>query len=136
MSIPLKFSEAFAIGLHATTIIAANGDAKSSVANIADELNCSLAHLQKVLQRLVKSGILRSIRGPKGGFLLSKKADTVYVLDIYESIEGQLILNNCLFESRVCTRALCVLGSLTTNINHQVSDYFKNTLLSDIVCSK
>lgn len=133
MSVPLKFSEAFAIGLHATTIIAANGDTKSSVANVADELNCSLAHLQKVLQRLVKSGILNSIRGPKGGFLLSKKASEIYVVDIYESIEGRLELNNCLFEDRVCTRSLCVLGSLTTNINQQISDYFKNTLLSDIV---
>lgn len=133
MAVPLHFSEAFAIALHATTIIAAKGEDVLAVADIAEELNCSYAHLQKVMQRLVKSGLLNSIRGPKGGFLLAKKPSEIYFLDIYEAIEGKLEIRNCLFEARVCTRSLCVLGGLTGKINKEVYTYFTKTSLADVI---
>ncbi len=132
MSVPLKFSDAFAIGLHATAIIAASEE-KTSVATIAKELQCSLNHLQKVLQRLSKSNILDSVRGPRGGFRLAKKAEEIKVVNIYEAIEGTLELNNCLFEKRTCTRSLCVLGGLTTRINNDIKQYFSNTTIRDLV---
>ncbi len=132
MSSALKFSEAFVLGLHASSIIAGKKGEKVSVSYIADELDGSLAHLQKVLQRLGKVGIVTSTRGPKGGYLLARNAEDIQLLEIYEAIEGKMQLCNCLFDSAVCSRSRCVLGNLTSQVNKQVLDYFSNTNLSDI----
>lgn len=132
MASALKFSEAFVLGLHATSIIAKNKGNKVSVAYIADELKGSLAHLQKVLQRLVKADIITSTRGPKGGYLLAKAPKDIKLIDIFEAIEGRMQLCNCLFDAPVCSSTSCILGSLTSNVNKQVLDYFTNNTVADI----
>jgi len=132
MASALKFSEAFVLGLHSTALISKQNGEKVSVAFIARELKGSLAHLQKVLQRLVKAGIINSTRGPKGGYLLAKDPDEIKLIDIYEAIEGKMQLCNCLFDAPVCQNTTCILGSLTSNVNKQVLDYFSNNTVADI----
>ncbi len=132
MASALKFSEAFVLGLHATAIIAKHKGDKVSVSYIAEDLQGSLAHLQKVLQRLVKAGIVTSTRGPKGGYLLAIKAEDIKLLDIFEAIEGKMQLCNCLFDAPVCQNSSCILGSLTSDVNRQVMTYFTTNTVADI----
>ena len=66
------------------------------------------AFLTKILQPLIKVGIVSSQRGVGGGFLLNKKAEDITLLDILEAEEGPLSLNHCLVEKGICQRdALC-----------------------------
>jgi len=116
MASALKFSEAFVLGLHASSLIADKKGEKVSVSYIADELKGSLAHLQKVLQRLVKAGVVQSTRGPKGGYVLAQEPGDIRLLDIYEAIDGKMQCCNCLFDAPVCSRAGCILGNLTSDL--------------------
>ena len=67
--------------------IAGNAGKPANVKEIAKGFDVSGHHLSKVLQRLVKSGLLRSIKGVNGGFILAKSSDQLTFLEIYEAIE-------------------------------------------------
>ena len=61
----VRMSEATAIGLHAM-IVLARADQPLSATAAAENLEVSIAHLSKVLQTLVRSGLLEARRGPNG----------------------------------------------------------------------
>ena len=62
------------------------------------------AFLTKILQPLIKNGIVSSQRGVGGGFLLAKSPDEITLLDILQAEEGPLKLNHCLVEESSCQR--------------------------------
>lgn len=61
--------------------------------------------LAKILQKLSKSGFVKSIRGIKGGFLLAKKPKEISLFDVVESIEGSIAINMCTIDAGSC--AVC-----------------------------
>jgi len=132
MSNILKISEAASLALHTAVFLAENPKKLVSTKDIASALQVSEAHLSKVLQRLVKVGLAKSTRGPKGGFMLGKDSDTVSLLDVYEAIEGSLILRDCLFGIRICAGKSCILGGLVETLNKQVKEYLAKTKLSEL----
>lgn len=62
------------------------------------------AFLTKILQPLIKAGIVSSQRGVGGGFLLAKDPAGITLLDILQAEEGPLKLNHCLIETDICQR--------------------------------
>jgi len=59
--------------------------------------------LSKVLQQLVRGGFVRSQRGSGGGFALAVPAASVSLLDVVETIEGPVRLNQCIEEGDSCS---------------------------------
>lgn len=59
--------------------------------------------LGKILQNLAKANILSSERGKKGGFKLNKPTTNITVYDIIKAIEGELSLNECIFDDNFCS---------------------------------
>lgn len=62
------------------------------------------AFLTKILQPLIKAGIVISQRGVGGGFLLSVDPAEITLLDILQAEEGELKLNHCLVDDDFCRR--------------------------------
>lgn len=62
------------------------------------------AFLTKILQPLIKDGIVGSQRGVGGGFYLAKPPAEITLLDIIKSQEGPVYLNQCLIEEGACER--------------------------------
>ena len=62
------------------------------------------AFLTKILQPLIKDGIVGSQRGVGGGFYLAKEPAQITLLDIIKSQEGPVYLNQCLIEEGACER--------------------------------
>jgi len=58
---------------------------------ISKEYNIPLEYLLKILQQLVKVNILRSKRGPRGGFSMAKPAKKITMLQIVEAVEGPMV---------------------------------------------
>jgi Rrf2 family protein len=79
----LNITEAYSLALHAVSVIAAEeGGAPVTAHGIASRLGVSEAHLSKVLQRLVHARILKSSRGPGGGFSVNRPAGEITLRDI------------------------------------------------------
>lgn len=113
----IKISEAAVIAVHAVYFLAKADGNPSSTRHIASELGISYNHLTKVMQRLTRAGLLLPGRGPKGGFLLSKKARAGKLRDVFEAIEGKMSLNSCLMKTKICGKAGCLLGNLIQDTN-------------------
>ena len=64
------------------------------------------AFLTKILQPLIKAGIVGSQRGVGGGFYLAREPAEITLLDIVEAEEGPVYLNQCLIEEGSCERDL------------------------------
>jgi len=62
------------------------------------------AFLTKILQPLIKDGIVGSQRGVGGGFYLTRDPAEITLLDIIKSQEGPVYLNQCLIEDGGCER--------------------------------
>lgn len=133
MSSILKITEASSLALHSSVIFAREKDRMVSAKEISKELNVSYDHLSKVLQRLAKMGIVKSLRGPDGGFKLVKNPADIKLMELYEAIEGRFNYQNCLLGKNVCKSTKCVLGKLSEKINRDVFDYFTNTTVADLL---
>jgi len=126
-----KASEAVAISLHAMTYIANRENQICSLKEIAEKFNISDHHLSKILQRFVKLGILKSAKGPKGGFsIVSKYKDTTF-LEIYEIIEGRIIRHDCIFNSDKGNCSKCIMNNMLKRMNDEFIEYMKNHKISD-----
>ena len=129
----LRISEAATLALHTLALLAARPGVIMSTHKIAARLEASEAHLAKVLQRLARMGLVRSIRGARGGFLLGKKPEEVTLLEAYEAIDGPLRPNTCLMGHKVCRDRGCILGNLLEEINHDVKQRLSSQRLSDLL---
>ena len=132
MSVLLKISEASVLALHAMIYIALKQDEMATNAEIAKTLNASDNHLSKVLQRLTKAGLVTSVRGPKGGFILGRDSSEIFIREIYELFEGPMDSNGCLLRTPVCNNH-CVFGDLFSRVNTMVIDFMSGTKLGDAV---
>jgi Rrf2 family protein len=132
MSHILQISEAAALAIHACVIIAGSKE-KCTAPHIAEELSASQAHLSKVMRQLVVAGLVESVRGPGGGFVLSRPAAEISLLDIYQAIDGPFPSQTCLFRKRVCGTDNCVLGDFLARTNREARNYFAETTLGCIL---
>ena len=79
--------------LRAVVNLAKNGNGKPvSIKKISGEEEISAEFLEQICFRLKKAGIIRSVRGPGGGFLLARKPQAISMYDIFEAVgEGALV---------------------------------------------
>ena len=136
MSSVLKISEAASLALHSMALLAEDPEQLISTREIASRLHISEAHLSKVLQRLTRAGLAKSVRGPKGGFMVNKPTDQITLLDVYESIEGPIEPTDCLFSTPVCDKVGCILGGILGKVDKQIRAYLLETKLSDLANRK
>jgi len=125
----LKISEALSLGLHAMAYIANDPQRPKRVKEIAERIRASEAHLSKVLQSLARAGLLRSLKGPKGGYILAKEAKEITLLEIYEVINGPLKDRKCLYERPLCRGDKCILGDLLQEVTRLMRKHLSQTNL-------
>ncbi|NMC20367.1 MAG: Rrf2 family transcriptional regulator, partial [Thermogutta sp.] len=125
----LRISEAASLALHAMALMAQTRRRWSNE-ELARRLRASSHHLAKVMQRLAKAGVIRSIRGPRGGFELLRAPETISLAEIYEAVEGPLPTAECLLGEPLCRGGDCMLGELLHSVHNQVHHYLSQTTLA------
>lgn len=128
----LKMSDATALGLHAMVYLAERPDGIITTNEIAAYLKVSEAHLSKVLQRLAKVGLVKSVRGPKGGFTLTNNSDKTHLLAIYEALEGPFPNLSCLFPTPICDNTDCIMGGVLTKLSREIREYLATTMITHL----
>jgi Rrf2 family transcriptional regulator, nitric oxide-sensitive transcriptional repressor len=127
----IPISEAVSLAMHSMAYIASK-EHLASVHEISDRLAVSEFHLSKVLQRLTKSGLLTSTRGPQGGFTLATGGDSLTLLDVFEAIEGPLKKHACLMRKKTCAKKSCILGDSINTMWNIFHKHLSSTRISDI----
>ena len=133
MSRFVRIPEAASLGIHAAVLLAAEPKRVVPTHELAGRLQASEAHLAKVMQRLARAGLVRSTRGPKGGFRLRRPPAEISLLDVYEAVDGRVEASACLFDSPVCGRATCIFGDHLTVFDERFADYLASSTLAELV---
>ena len=130
MSGVVGISEAASIGLHTMLVLASAPERVHRSREVAERLRVSGAHLSKVFQRLHRAGLVESVRGPKGGYRLSRPAEEISLLTIYEVIEGPLEEQGCLLEKPICDGTCCLLGGVLQRVSAEIRQKLAETTLA------
>ena len=90
--------------------------------------------LSKILRSLVGAGLLESVSGARGGFRLGRPARDISVRAVYESIEGQLSLIDCVDhrERFCCFAGVCTQIDIWKGAQQVLSTYLSNISIGDI----
>ena len=78
------------------------GDGRVSAAELASETGLPVPTVQKLVSKLTAAGLLRSVRGAKGGLQLGRPAAAISVADIVEAVEGPIALTACIEDAACC----------------------------------
>jgi Rrf2 family protein len=88
----MRISRTTGYALLAVGYIAQHRDEKIILSqDISKKYNIPLEYLLKILQQLVRANVLRSKRGPRGGFSLAKPPHKITILEIVEAVDGPMV---------------------------------------------
>jgi Rrf2 family protein len=99
----LRLSKKADYALMAMKHLAMNRDAASTSAReIAEHYDIPIELMAKVLQRLVRTGLLTSHQGTRGGYTLSRASTSISVADVIQAIDGPFTVTSCSTEDNTC----------------------------------
>jgi Rrf2 family protein len=86
----MRLSDGVEWGVHVCTLLAAvPADQALPAAKLAEYHGVPAAYLAKHLQSLARAGVLETVKGPRGGYRLARRAGDITLLDIVEAIDGE-----------------------------------------------
>ncbi len=107
-----------------------------SLADIASRQEISLSYLEQLFARLRRGGLVRSVRGPGGGYLLAHKLDETRISDIILSADEPLTATRCKPNtSNGCLSdgTRCLTHDLWEELGHQIQAYLSSVTLEDVM---
>lgn len=105
-----------------------------SLRDVAARQQLSDKYLEQIVTPLAKAGLVRSVRGAGGGYLLNRKAEEYTVGEILRPLEGDLAPVECATNAGFCERCdECVTLELWQEIYQAVSSVVDRTTLADLV---
>ncbi len=103
------------------------------VKRIAAETGIPSHFLAKILQDLARDGLLRSSKGPRGGFRLSQAPEEVSMLKIVEAVDGSGRLDRCIGGSPECNdHAACGMHDSWKALRSRIIGYLEGTSIADL----
>ena len=117
--------------------IAINGiEEPVSLKDISLRQNISLSYLEQLFSKLRSSGLVKSIRGPGGGYLLNKIASDLNLLDIIVAVDEKIDQTQCGGVMNCINDKPCLTHFIWTDLNSKINEYMKEITLSDITVRK
>jgi Rrf2 family protein len=100
---------------------------------IARQMDVPEDFLAKILKTLVDQGLVRSTRGPHGGYALGRSADAISFLEVIEAVEGPIALNVCLDGDDACGHSSsCTMVSVWRLGQERMLDVYRQAKLSEL----
>jgi len=109
-------------------------DENVGLIEIAENQEIPRHFLSKILQQLVKAGLLVSMKGPNGGFKLSKKPEKITLLHIIKAIDGLDVFTQCGIGFKKCSDDHpCPIHHDFKIVRDKVYNLFKEKTLKELV---
>ncbi len=114
--------------------LAKKPDKVTMLDEIAKEMLIPKSFLAKILQKLAKAKIVKSYRGVKGGFQLSKKSGCVSIYDIILATEGPVAMNVCAVDKKKCSLSnKCPIHPVWVNLRSDIEKMLKSKKFSEFI---
>ena len=101
--------------------------------DIATRLEVSEKYLEHSMSSLRNAGLVRSIRGARGGYILAKPPSEIKLSEIMEVLEGSMAPVECVDDTEVCHRAnICVTRDIWVKMKEAIDNILESTTLEDL----
>lgn len=135
----MRFTTMFLYGLRALGVLTEEyGNGPISAKQISEREDVSASFLEQLLANLRKSGIIEGIRGPGGGFKLSREPEEIRISEVIEALEGPVCVSKCLdprggAKAAPCARFEdCIAVPLLRRLESDLSAVFESYTLADL----
>ena len=104
-----------------------------TLTDIATRQTISLSYLEQLFARLRKAGMVKGIRGPGGGYSLSRHAREINIADIIEAVDETVDSTKCGGKSNCHNDQPCITHDLWMGLSEQIRAYLKQITLGQLL---
>ncbi len=107
-----------------------------ALADVAERQEISLSYLEQLFGKLRRAGLVKSVRGPGGGYMLSRTAEHIRISDVIQAVDEPISATRC-SKAQGChsDKARCLTHDLWQALTYQIHLYLSSVTLAD-VCSR
>jgi Rrf2 family protein len=130
----LKLTKKADYGLMAMKHLAEKAaDGACSAKDVAEAYGIPQEALAKILQRLVKAGLLRSQHGMNGGYSLARDAATISAFEVIRAIDGPLFITSCVTVRGECDQTnRCTIREPLRRVNQSIEEVLRSIKISEM----
>lgn len=134
----MKISTRGRYGLRAMLELArCHGESPLLMNVLAERESLSRKYLHGLLTALKEASLVRSVRGPGGGFLLTRAPSKIRLSQILHALEGPLSLVDCVTDERACGKAKrCTARRVWTELSRTIESVLEKVTLEDLIASE
>jgi Rrf2 family protein len=102
-----------------------------SIAEIAEQQGVPKKFLEKIIQDLIRGGLIKSKRGSCGGYRLARSAEQISFYDVIAAIEGPIAVNACMDEELGCDQMpRCSMLGVWSEVQRSVTEVLSRTTIA------
>ena len=109
------------------------GEGPIPLAGISERQDISLSYLEQLFSQLRRSGLVRSVRGPGGGYHLGKSAQEINVAQVIKAVNESTDATRCQGKGDCQKGDTCLTHHLWMNLSDQIHDFLQAISLADLV---
>lgn len=107
-----------------------------TLAGISERQAISLSYLEQLFSRLRRNGLVKSVRGPGGGYRLAKKQSEISVSEIISAVDEPIDATQCGGKENCRDERRCMTHDLWTSLNSKILEYLSGISLANLVSSQ
>jgi Rrf2 family transcriptional regulator, iron-sulfur cluster assembly transcription factor len=111
-------------------------DRPVTLAGISERQEISLSYLEQLFSRLRRNGLVKSVRGPGGGYRIAKALDDISVSDIITAVDEQIDATQCGGNENCHEERRCMTHDLWSSLNVRILEYLSGVSLAELVASQ
>ena len=120
-----------------TTLASCYQEGPVSADTLATSQDISAKYIHVLMTGLRSSGLVRTIRGPHGGYACARHPKTITALDILTVLEGEITFADCTTDDDQCSRRQqCATHHLWMDVTEKIRDILSQTTLADLVAKQ
>lgn len=108
----------------------------TALSEISKSQNISLSYLEQIFSLLKKASIVKSIKGPGGGYILERNRQDITIAEIIKAIGEPIKMTNCSTKQKNCTSTKkstrCKTHHLWQGLEKNIFSYFNSISLEDV----
>ena len=104
-----------------------------SLADISERQGISLSYLEQLFAKLRRQELVKSVRGPGGGYQLSRQANEIFVAQIVDSVDENVDATKCAGRADCQGGETCLTHELWTDLSQQIHQFLSNIDLASLI---
>ena len=105
-----------------------------NIKSISERQDVTVSYLEQILNKLKNAGLVKSIKGPGGGYLLTREPKEITIGAILRELEGPIAITSCLDPEEGCVRVDgCVTHLLWKALGQQIETFLDTITLKDLI---